>query len=93
MHVTVGLPQMEKVAYDAIHSIASCRTAESGKEVSISNFLYIIFQRQAIKQENSLTDGSEIYSSLTEARNKKLKTILCVPDNNINQIHKKISIF
>jgi len=26
MHVTVGLPQMEKVAYDAIHSIASCRT-------------------------------------------------------------------
>jgi len=26
MHVTLGLPQMEKVAYDAIYSIASCRT-------------------------------------------------------------------
>jgi len=84
---------MEKVAYDAIQSIVSCRTAESGKEVSISNFQYIISQRQAIKQENSLTDGSEIYSGLTEARNNKLKTISCVPENNINQIHKKISIF
>ena len=26
MHVTVGLPQMEKAAIDAIRSIASCRT-------------------------------------------------------------------
>jgi len=32
MHVTVGLPQMEKVAYEAIHSIASCRTC--GKTVT-----------------------------------------------------------
>lgn len=32
MHVTLGLPQMEKVAYDSIHSIASCRTC--GKSVT-----------------------------------------------------------
>jgi len=45
MHVTVGLPQMEKVAYNAIHSIASCRTCgkwdkriNSGKIV-IENYI------------------------------------------------------
>lgn len=26
VHVIVGLPQMEKVAYNAVHSIASCHT-------------------------------------------------------------------